>query len=84
MASDLAPRTVGCFTYGADVRTLFLVAVLPSLAVAADVEVVHSGRVLDTNGVAIQGAPALGLVLYNDSTQSAPTNELHSELFGAT
>ncbi len=62
-------------------RTLLLAAVLPGIAFAADVEVVHQGRVLDTDGTAIEGTHTLGLTLFNDATLSDPTNELHAEQF---
>ena len=62
-------------------RYLFF-AFLPSMATAADIEVAHQGRLIDSTGTPYQGEQTVTLRLLDDVSADDPENELHSETFG--
>jgi hypothetical protein len=66
-------------------RRLALVCLLPTAALAADIETTWQGRLTDTAGAPIEGNHDVTITLWNDPTGAGVgVNDLHSETFNAT
>ena len=65
-------------------RWLSLSLLLSTSAYAAPIELVHQGRLLDTEGSPLNGSLSIVVTLYNDPIGSEEANQLFQETFSTT